>query len=61
MKQSEMTQAMLPLADEGDTVWEDRGCGVLYSVMRDAAYRIQRIAQAEKQAHIAKGWWKASK
>lgn len=59
-KTIEITQAMLSLADQGDAVREDSGCGVLYSVMRDAAYKIKRLAQAEMQAHIAKGWWKPS-
>ena len=59
-KTIEITQAMLSLADQGDAVREDSGCGILYSVMRDAAYKIKRLAQAEMQAHIAKGWWKPS-
>jgi hypothetical protein len=55
-----MTEAMLALADQGDATREDNGCGVLFSVMRDAAYRIRRLADAEKQAHIRKGWWNTS-
>jgi hypothetical protein len=55
-----MTGAMLALADQGDAAREDNGCGVLYSVMRDAAYKIKRLAEAEKQAHIRKGWWRSS-
>jgi len=53
----DLVQAMIELADHGDDVREDDGCGVLYSVMRDAAFKIQKLAQAEKQAHIKKGWW----
>jgi hypothetical protein len=60
-KALEMTEGMLSLADEGDAVREDNGCGILYSVMRDSAYRIRQLAEAEKDAHIRKGWWKQSR
>lgn len=59
-KTIKMTEAMLDLADRGDAAREDNGCGVLYSVLRDAAYQIKRLAEVEKQAHIRKGWWKSS-
>ncbi len=49
---------MLDLADRGDAVREDNGCGVLYGVLRDSAFRIKQLAEAEKDAHIKKGWWK---
>ncbi|PKN63491.1 MAG: hypothetical protein CVU57_18855 [Deltaproteobacteria bacterium HGW-Deltaproteobacteria-15] len=55
-----MTEAMLALADQGEAAREDNGCGVLYSVLRDSAYKIKRLAEAEKQAHIRKGWWNSS-
>jgi len=57
-KTLEMVKAMLEVADQGDAVREDRGCGVLYGVVRDSAYRIKKLAEAEKEAHIKKGWWK---
>jgi hypothetical protein len=57
-KALEMTDGMLSLADEGDAVREDNGCGILYSVVRDSAYRIKQLAEAEKDAHIKKGWWR---
>ena len=31
---------MLDLANEGDAVREDVGCGILYAVLRDSAYKI---------------------
>jgi hypothetical protein len=34
------------------------GCGILYGVTRDSAYRIKKLAELEKAAHIKKGWWK---
>ena len=49
---------MLDLADRGDAEREDNGCGVLYGVLRDSAFRIKQLAEAEKDAHIKKGWWK---
>jgi hypothetical protein len=57
-KTLEMVKAMLEVADQGDAVREDTGCGILYGVVRDAAYRIKKLAEAEKEAHIKKGWWK---
>lgn len=48
---------MMELADEGDDVREDAGCGVLYGVMRDSAFRIRKLAEAEVAAHVKKGWW----
>ena len=57
-KTLEMVKVMLEVADQGDAVREDTGCGVLYGVVRDSAYRIKKLAEAEKEAHIKKGWWK---
>jgi hypothetical protein len=57
-KTLEMVKAMIEVADQGDAVREDTGCGVLYGVVRDSAYRIKKLAEAEKEAHIKKGWWK---
>ena len=57
-KALEMTKGMLSLAEEGEAVREDNGCGILYSVVRDSAYRIRQLAEAEKDAHIKKGWWR---
>jgi len=53
----ELVQEMLRLADEGDAFREDVGCGVLYGVLRDAAYKIGKLADDEREAHIRKGWW----
>ena len=53
-----ISEKMLKIADEGDLVREDSGCGILYGVLRDSAYKIKKLAEAEKIAHIKKGWWK---
>jgi hypothetical protein len=48
---------MLELADEGDAVREDTGCGVLFGVLRDSAFKLKKLAEAERDAHRRKGWW----
>ena len=48
---------MLALADEGDAVREDTNCGILYSVLRDSAYKVKQLAEEERKAHKQKGWW----
>ena len=57
-KTMELADLMLKLADEGDAARQDVGCGVLYGVLRDSAYRIKKLAEAEREAHINKGAWK---
>ena len=57
-KTFKLVKDMLDIADEGDVVREDNGCGVLYGVVSDSAYKIKKLAEAEKEAHIRKGWWK---
>ena len=52
-----VVETMLELADEGDAVREDVGCGILYAVLRDSAYKIKKLAEAEREAHSQKGWW----
>jgi hypothetical protein len=52
-----MVKGMLDIADEGDGVREDASCGVLYSVIRDSAFKIKKLAEAEKEAHIKTGKW----
>lgn len=55
-----LVNEMLDLADSGDVDREDSGCGVLYGVLRDSAYKIKQLAEKEKQSHINKGWWNNS-
>ncbi len=52
-----MANQLISLAAKGDADREDSGCGVLYGVMLDSAYRIRKLAEAEKHEHIKKGWW----
>lgn len=53
-----LVDEMIKLADKGDIGREDTGCGILYGVLRDSAYKLKKIAEKEKESHIRKGWWK---
>ena len=57
MKTLSLVEQMMELADQGDADREDNGCGILYGVLRDSAYKLKKLAEAEKQNHITKGWW----
>jgi hypothetical protein len=48
---------MIRVADKGDIDREDNGCGILYGVLRDSAYKVKKLAEQEKLKHIEKGWW----
>jgi hypothetical protein len=52
-----LVDEMLSLADQGDADREDVGCGVLYGILRDAAFKLKKLAEEERKAHILKGWW----
>jgi len=54
----ELAGEMIELAKKGDAYREDTGCGILYGIMLDSAFKIQKLAEEEKAAHIKKGWWK---
>ena len=53
-----LTDKMIELAETGDAQREDTGCGILYGVLLDSAYKLKRLAEEEKENHIKKGWWK---
>ncbi len=52
-----LTDFMIKLAGRGDAEREDVGCGVLYGVMLDAAFKIRKLAEKEKDSHKDKGLW----
>ena len=52
-----LVDEMIRIADMGDIEREDNGCGILYGVLRDSAYKLKRLAEQEREKHIAKGWW----
>lgn len=51
----ELAEQMSRIADEGDEAREDAGCGVLFGVVRDSAYKIRKMAEEELEAHTRKG------
>jgi hypothetical protein len=48
---------MIQLANQGEEDREDTGCGILYGILRDSAYKLKRLAEEEKIKHIAQGRW----
>ena len=52
-----LVNEMIRIADKGDIDREDNGCGILYGVLRDSAYKVKKLAEQEKRNHIEKGWW----
>ena len=56
-KTLELVEEMIDLANLGDSDREDNGCGILYGILRDSAYKLKKLAEEEKENHIRKGWW----
>ena len=57
IKTLELADEMIQLADLGDADREDSGCGILFGVLRDSAFKLKKLAEEEKLNHIRKGWW----
>jgi len=57
LKALELSHKMLQLADEGERYRLDVGCGVLYGTIRDCAYKIRSLAEAEIESHKIRGNW----
>ncbi len=53
----QLADEMIALADQGDSDREDNGCGILFGVLRDSAFKLKKLAEEEKRNHIRKGWW----
>jgi hypothetical protein len=53
-----LADQMIDLADKGDQDREDAGCGIMYGILRDSGYKLKKVAEKEKKAHIRKGLWK---
>ena len=56
-----LTEMMVELADLGDEARKDVGCGVLYGLLRDSAYKIRKLAGQEREDHIRRGMWPEEK
>jgi hypothetical protein len=52
-----LVNEMIRVADKGDVDREDNGCGILYGVLRDSAYKVKKLAEQEILKHIERGWW----
>jgi len=50
-KALDLSEELISLADLGDAVRTDVGCGVLYGTIRDCAYKIQSLAERELEKH----------
>ena len=46
-KALDLSGELILLADAGDDVREDVGCGVLFGTVRDCAYKIQTLSRQE--------------
>ncbi|MCE5333681.1 MAG: hypothetical protein LLG06_03745 [Desulfobacteraceae bacterium] len=57
----QLTDTMVEIADLGDAAREDVGCGVLYGLLRDSAFKLRKMVEEEVDAHIRKGWWDGKK
>ena len=57
----QLTEMMVELADLGDGARKDVGCGVLYGLLRDSAYKIRKLGEQEREDHIRRGLWPEEK
>jgi hypothetical protein len=53
----ELTREMLALADEGDRDRDDDTCGIIYGIMRDAAYHLRKLTEEECLRHQRARKW----
>ncbi len=52
-----LTREMMLLADQGDGNRQDISCGVLYGTLRDAAYKLRKLAEEERTLHQNNDIW----
>lgn len=57
LKVLEYVRKLLFLADKGDLQRKDDGCGVLYGIVRDSAYKMKDQAEKEIDTHKKLGKW----
>ncbi|MBI9016076.1 MAG: hypothetical protein JEZ07_02330 [Phycisphaerae bacterium] len=48
----EMTEMMQALADKGDLERQDASCGAVFGQLRDTAYKLRGLAEAEMSRHL---------
>jgi len=52
-----LARELLALADQGDSLRDDVGCGILFGTIRDSAYKIKSLAESEIAEHKRKDKW----
>lgn len=52
-----LIEKMIALSEKGDAEREDVNCGIMYGILRDAAFRLKQLAEEEERAHRNKGTW----
>jgi hypothetical protein len=52
-----LTREMLGLADDGERDHGDSSCAILFGTLRDMAYKLRRLAEAECEQHRRAGRW----
>ncbi len=57
LKVLDHARKLLFIADKGDLQREDDGCGVLYGIVRDSAYKMKTEAEKEIAHHKEFGNW----
>ena len=50
----QLTDKMIELANKGNAEREDIGCGILFGVLLDSAYKLKRLAEREQELHTNK-------
>ena len=58
LKALDLWRWLIILADVGEGDAKDDSCILLYSVIRDCAYKIRKQAEAEMENHKTRGVWK---
>jgi hypothetical protein len=56
----EAARRLTILADEGEKFATDDSCRVMYCIVRDCAYKLRQMAEAEREKHRRKGDWDAA-
>ncbi len=52
-----LTREMITLSDQGDQDRADVSCGIIYGVLRDTAFRLRKMCEAELEKHDRQGRW----
>jgi hypothetical protein len=52
-----ITKELMELANRGDACRNDVGCGILFGMIRDCAYKIRSLADAEIAEHEKRAKW----